>query len=149
MGGRELRMVRKDWEHPKDHDEHYIPLEDGYNSDLKGFVDRIKSHGVEDAIEYYGGGPRKEGYMPDWDKSERAHFMMYEDVSEGTPISPPFSTPEELAKWLNDTGASAFADITATYDQWLSMIKGSGSAPGMIIQNGIMESGVGFGESEQ
>lgn len=85
--------------------------------------------------------PNPEYYMPNWPQEERTHYMMYEDVSEGTPISPAFATPEELAKWLADTGASSFADYTATYEQWLATIK-RGSAVSAIIDDNGMRSGV-------
>lgn len=58
--------------------------------------------------------------------------MMYENTSEGTPISPAFETPEELAHWLADNGASAFGSETASYESWLRICRG-GFAPGMII----------------
>lgn len=80
-------------------------------------------------------------HMPDWPESERTHFMMYEDVSEGTPISPAFATPEELARWLADTGASAMGSETASYEGWLRIAKG-GSAPSLIMRGGQMMSGV-------
>lgn len=85
--------------------------------------------------------PDPDHYMPDWSDAERTHFMMYEDTSEGTPISPAFATPEELARWLADTGASAFADQTASYDAWLRIARG-GFSPSVVIQNGSMISGV-------
>jgi len=50
-------------------------------------------------------------------------YQMWETCSEGSPISPTFDTPEELARWLADTGASACGHMTATYDQWLATIK--------------------------
>lgn len=61
--------------------------------------------------------------MPQWPENEATHYMMYEDTSEGTPISPAFATKEELARWLTDTGASAFGRLTATYEQWLATIE--------------------------
>lgn len=85
--------------------------------------------------------PEPTHYMPDWPESERTHFMMYEDTSEGTPISPAFATAEELARWLADTGASAFAGYTATYDQWLATIR-RGSAISVVMENGVLKSGV-------
>ena len=39
---------------------------------------------------------------------ERTHYQMYETCTEGTPISPVMETPENLARWLADNGASAF-----------------------------------------
>lgn len=38
-------------------------------------------------------------------------WQMWEDTSEGSPMSPVFATREELARWL------------ANYDQWLAIIK--------------------------
>jgi uncharacterized membrane-anchored protein len=81
--------------------------------------------------------------MPDWLASQRTHLMMYETTSEGTPLSPAFATAEELAAWLADNGASAFAGQTATYEQWLATCR-SGSAPSMVLDVGGMQSGVAF-----
>jgi len=55
-------------------------------------------------------------------------WQMWQTTSEGSPISPVFATPEELARWLADMGANAGADTTATYEQWLAMTQ-PGSAP--------------------
>lgn len=87
--------------------------------------------------------PDPNDHMPDWPDEERTHFMMYEDTSEGTPISPAFATPEELARWLADNEASAFAGETATYDQWLKTII-RGSAVSAVFSDGVMQSGVAF-----
>lgn len=85
--------------------------------------------------------PNPENYMPNWPVEKRTHYMMYEDTSEGTPISPAFETPEELARWLADTGASAFGGFTATYEQWLSTI-GRGYAMSMVADENGLRSGV-------
>ena len=69
--------------------------------------------------------------MPEWPEAERTHWQMYEDTSEGTPISPVMETPEMLARWLADTGASSMGRNTATYEQWLATIH-RGWAPSMI-----------------
>ena len=50
-------------------------------------------------------------------------WQMWENVSEGSPISPVFTSAEALAQWLADTGASAFGDQTASYDEWLATIQ--------------------------
>ncbi len=92
---------------------------------------------------YAGSRPSPDDYMPRWSPEERTHFMMYEDTSEGTPISPAFATPEELARWLADNGASAFGGMTADYDHWLAVARG-GFAPSMVIDSGVMKSGVQF-----
>jgi len=74
-------------------------------------------------------------------------WQMWETTSEGSPMSPVLDTPEELAHWLADTKASAFGGMTATYEEWLKMIAGSGSAPSAILTvgedgKGSMQSGV-------
>lgn len=68
-------------------------------------------------------------------------YQMWETTSEGSPISPVFATPEELARWLADTKASAFGGMGATYAQWLGMIQ-KGSAPSAFITSRGIVSGV-------
>jgi hypothetical protein len=91
--------------------------------------------------ENYGEAPDQDLYMPSWTEEQKTHLMMYQNTSEGTPISPAFETPEELARWLADNNASAFGSDGATYEQWLGMCK-SGWAPSAILSNGVLQSGV-------
>ena len=86
--------------------------------------------------------------MPDWPEEIKTHYMMYETCSEGTPISPAFKTPEELARWLADNNASAFAGQGASYESWLRICKG-GYAPSAIIMNGKLMSGVEATKAEK
>lgn len=161
--GRKVRMVPADWQHPKNDSGRFISLYDGFNKDLKewdeanakwqqGLRDSWSLEGtkwvpVEDKYagityaEYAGDRPSQEDYMPDFPADQRTHFMMYEDTSEGTPISPAFATPEELARWLADTGASSFANQTASYEAWLRIAKG-GFAPSAILSSAGLQSGV-------
>lgn len=98
---------------------------------------------------YHGPRPSSANHMPKWADEERTHYQMYEDTSEGTPISPVMETPEELAQWLVDNNASSFGAMTATYEQWLSICKG-GWAPSAVIVGGVMQSGVAFtGDQEK
>lgn len=143
--GREVRRVPPTWVHPKDGRGRYVPLYDCYLTDLADFQDMAREKGVKEAIEYYGGEPLEEDYMPDWPDSECTHYQMYEKTSEGTPISPVLPTPEDLARWLSDNKASTFADMTADYNTWLRMIKGSGSSVSAVIEpDGTFTSGVEF-----
>jgi hypothetical protein len=50
-------------------------------------------------------------------------------------------TPEELARWLTDTNASAFGGEGASYEGWLRVARG-GFAPSAVIADGKMQSGV-------
>jgi hypothetical protein len=81
---------------------------------------------------YAGERPDPADYTPAWPDAERTHLMMYEDTSEGTPISPAFETPEELARWLTDNEASAFGGMGASYEGWLKVCRGRPSV-GMVM----------------
>jgi ribosome modulation factor len=160
--GRELRMVPSNWEHPKDADGRYIPLigrsyseaEASYEEERTKWFEGYRRNYVDDTwvaldneerkmtyLEWNGHPPNKSNFMPDWPQSERTHFQMYENTTEGTPISPPMETPEELAQWLADNGASAFGTMTATREQWLDTIR-RGYSCGMIAVAGRLTSGV-------
>ncbi|TGR71396.1 hypothetical protein EN837_08250 [bacterium M00.F.Ca.ET.194.01.1.1] len=149
--GREVRRVPADWQHPRYTEENaphgravgrYIPMFDGgYAEAAADFLEKANAEGLQEAIDYYGEAPKQENYMPDWPQEQRTHLMMYEDTTEGTPISPAFATPEELARWLTDTGASSFGDQTASYEAWLRVAKG-GFAPSAVLYDGSLTSGV-------
>src|SRR5579872_4286951 len=40
--------------------------------------------------DYAGARPSPDDFMPDWPDELKTHLMMYEDTTEGTPISPAF-----------------------------------------------------------
>ena len=164
--GREVRKVPADWQHPKDEKGSYIPLHDRsyakavaswdeeYAQWQKGFRLDWSAEGrawkpKDDDMkgmkfsEWAGRRPDEADYMPDWPDEKRTHLMMYEDTTEGTPISPAFKTPEELARWLADNGASAFGSSTATYEQWLATCRGAW-APSMVMDAKGLRSGVEF-----
>ena len=72
----------------------------------------------------------------------RYGWQMWETTSEGSPISPVCDSPEALARWLADNKASSFGHMTATYEQWLSMIQSTGYAVSMVLDADGMRSGV-------
>lgn len=117
----------------------------GEVTDYHGGWEPIPEKYAADKWEDYAGtaptSPNPRDYMPDWPEEVRTHFMMYETCSEGTPISPAFATPEELAHWLADTGASSFGSMTASYGDWLRVCQG-GYAPSAVVVNGQLKSGV-------
>lgn len=71
---------------------------------------------------------------------EGSGYQIWETVSEGSPISPVFETPEELARWMarNPHGV----DEGTTYEQWLAFIRGPGWAPSFIGTDNGLVSGV-------
>ncbi len=158
---REVRRVPPDWQHPKKEDGRYQPMYDeSFATEAQAWVDRCIAwhNGTDpDCAEHKadhpffwmwdGDPPDPEYYRPEWTK-EPTHYQMYETTSEGTPISPVFATSEELARWLADTGASAFAGMTASYEHWLKICRG-GYAPSAVMVNGVMKSGVEFVGTEK
>jgi len=142
--GREVRRVPADWQHPKNEFDRYKPLYPGerYEANATEFMEKANAEGLQEAIDWYGQAPDQNDYMPNWPASERTHYMMYEDTSEGTPISPAFATPEELARWLADTGASSFGSDTASYEGWLRVAKGGWAPSAVSIGGGPLVSGV-------
>ncbi len=152
--GREVRMVSKDWEHPKSDrpNREYVPLHTGFNvsvaewdkenNDWKCGIFPTYADEADRNLSYseWGGSrPVQEDYMPEFENAD--YYMMYETCTEGTPISPAFKTQEELATWLCSTGASAFAGQSAGYEQWLNMIK-AGLSVSAVFTGGKLVSGV-------
>ncbi len=160
--GREVRRVPATWVHPGGEDP--VPLFNGIGfSEKVRMWDEGKAKWDEGLTwdyfrktwapqtdaeskcasfeEWDGPRPKPEDYMPEWPESERTHYQMYENVSEGTPISPVCATPEELAHWLADNNASASGHLTASYEQWLHTIQ-RGYAPSMVVSAQGMTSGV-------
>lgn len=124
--GREVRRVPANWEHPKGERGHYIPMYAGGTF-------------TKEELQEFDEEPPM---MPNWPEEERTHFQMYEDTSEGTPISPVMASIEELARWLADTGASAFADMPASYEAWLRTCQIGSAVSAVSFEGGPMLSGV-------
>lgn len=164
--GREVRKVPANWQHPKefrwDHlgnrAEQYKPLFPGeiYQREVDNWDEECakwKSGWRPDYCtdpksrsmtyeQYSGQRPHKDDYMPDLPAEQRTHLMMYENTSEGTPISPAFATPEELARWLTDNCVSAFGISTGTYDGWLRVARGGWAPSAVSIDGGQLVNGV-------
>jgi hypothetical protein len=161
---REVRRVPANWQHPKFkhfdwirriEEERYQPMHDQpFAPAMREWIAAWEAwergerpdYCTEENMalpywEWEGPPPDPNYYRPDWPEAERTHLMMYESTSEGTPISPAFETPEELARWLADNNASAFGGSTASYEAWLRIARG-GYAPSAIAVNGVLSSGV-------
>jgi hypothetical protein len=80
-----------------------------------------------------------------WERTEPPTgegYQMWETVTEGSPISPVFSTPEELAHFMSGTRHGADKEGTP-YETWLKLIQGPGWAPSLVIGSDGLKSGVG------
>lgn len=151
--GREIRRVRDNWEHPRE-GEQYRPLLEDYHGMLEyidkalhTFMDRVRMlnkkgqvkvydeifTNIQDLYDYEVSDgefdiPNPDDYMPngDW-------YQLFENVSEGTPLSPPFKTKGELIEWLSnnkDYWNNKWNKKNAEY------IVNSGSVPSMIMTAG-------------
>ena len=165
--GREVRRVPANWQHPKEQKpdwrtgrmvecykplfpgERYQPAVDEWDEECAKWKAGLRPDYCDDAEsramcyeQYSGQRPHRDDYMPDWPESERTHLMMYEDTSEGTPISPAFATPEELARWLTDNGASAFGSSTGSYEGWLRVAQGRWAPSAVFTPQTGLVSGV-------
>lgn len=68
-------------------------------------------------------------------------YQIWETVSEGSPVSPPFATPDELADYMvkkSDSGD----EFEVSHEQWIKFIKGPGWAPSFVAGPGGLRSGV-------
>jgi len=154
--GREVRLVAENWKHPLDENGRKIPMYEGseletdklsalenyeyekenfvpvknpyYEEDFTNFEDYCAYQGISEEFD-------ESRYMPNWTDAEKTHIMLYENVSEGTSMSPAFlsSEPEKLAQWLADNNANAGAYATATYEQWLCMVKKGYAVSGVMV----------------
>ena len=153
---RDVRMVPKNWNHPKNERGRYIPLLDGdFENKIKEwnegkeewdsgiFPDYASEESRTQSYEEWAGRvPNPDHYMPKFKDEIATHYMMYETTSEGTPISPAFETKEELAKWLYENNTSAFGGQTASYEGWLQTINRGGSICSCIMVGGKIINGV-------
>ena len=105
--GREVRKVPKDWEHPKDVNGDYIPLLDSdYETACKEWYEKASEFKPNRWGNWYhedrGNPPDKNDCYRKrkWSDEESNCYQAYEDVSEGTPITPVFETKEELVEYL-------------------------------------------------
>lgn len=157
--GRRIRRVPPNWKHPEQpmgpRDYQYSinsrgmifkSLYDGYEKDAeewrKGFLDWESGKRPDDCEEKYywefaGRCPEKDDYV-DYEGVEPTWYQIYENVSEGSPVTPPFGTQAELISYLvnygdawdqrSGTGPWTLAAATRMVD--------SGYAPSMIISAG-------------
>lgn len=127
--GREIRRVPPNWIHPKnDYCRHrptcdpvcYKPLYGRYYQEvarewLDGCIawnngtheELISTPRLQKEYPYYwewhGRSPDPDDYVP-YKKNQATWFQVYETVSEGTPVTPPFKTKKEIIEYLIKNG---------------------------------------------
>lgn len=100
----QVRSVPEDWKHPKDENGRYIALLSSFSYEVdqenwEELFDRCILQGMtrEEARLYVNRNHftvDPKDYMPKWDEDKLTHFQIYEDTSEGTPVSPVMSKKE-------------------------------------------------------
>lgn len=109
-----------------------------------------------DFTEWHGNPPQSQYYRPNWKPEEMTWFQVYETVSEGTPVTPPFATREELVEYLVENGD--FWDQKRRKEGCTVMdcrpwareaaerfVFGTGWAPSFVVVDGKIVSGVDAG----
>ncbi len=116
--GTEIRSVIPNWEHPKK-DGAYIPLFDESYSAVLSRWKKEKTEwedlqatlvsgadaeaSFEDLVE---SRPEPESYRPDWKPEEMTWVQLYENTTEGTPVTPAFPTRAALVDHMVEHGDS-------------------------------------------
>lgn len=166
--GREIRMVPPNWEHPKIPCRHtpkckgwqcYQPMYDRtFDEAMAEWLEEFekwKLAGHDEAIAKHGESeyPKKEPYRsfckwhmappdPDYyhpDFGDTATwYQVYQTVSEGSPVTPPFATQDELIHYLATYGD--FWDQNRGDGPWsvesaYRFVKGEGWLPSMIVKS--------------
>jgi hypothetical protein len=137
--GREIRRVPPGWEHPRygpgrgrgrrkrggDREGQLRPCGDeDYETAARRWIEEFEQwqHGTHPSqpCEYakyywdYANTPDEDTCRPAF-KEEPTHYQIYENVSEGTPVSPVFENLDQLKQWLvamgySEESAAGFAE---------------------------------------
>lgn len=67
-------------------------------------------------------------------------WQVWETITEGSPITPAFATPEMLARWCVENPFGA--DEGASYEDWLAFIRAPGVVPTFVATGAGVVSGV-------
>jgi hypothetical protein len=98
--------------------------------------------------EWHGDRPDPDYHHPRWGRGEATWYQVYETVSEGTPVTPPFATKDELIAYLVEHGT--FWDQRRAREgrqgsaQWSPaaarrFVEGGGYAPSLVAAAGRIE----------
>lgn len=144
--GSSIPKTSKNWQEAKEQwDRGYIEAYGDPDRDWKPREESDLFDADYSFEDWQGSKPLPDDYTDARPGDDLTHIVMYENTSEGTPISPKFPATEQgkrdLARWLTDNNASAFGSMTATYEQWLATINAGWSADLACI-GGEMTSGV-------
>jgi len=157
--GREIRRVPPNWNHPVDSrsgqlkpmfDETFEQASTEWKNEFAEYYTAIngdyyqEDRKADDGTpwefwEWSGDPPNREYYRP-WKDEEATWYQVWETVSEGTPVSPPFETKEELIEYLVKEGD--FWDQKRREGGWdreaATKFVGTGWAVSFMVNDGVI-----------
>jgi hypothetical protein len=118
--GREIRKVPANWDHPQQEGRHDGRLQPMFDTRFEDAAAEWKAELAKweagerpdycsddsNNLEYWewNGDPPGRAYYRPWKDEEATWFQVWETVSEGTPVTPPFATEQELIDYLATHG---------------------------------------------
>jgi hypothetical protein len=158
--GREIRRVPPKWDHPQDYRGNFFPM---FDEDY----DEASARWKRDYAQFYATGQDKKEKCEFWDwdggppdkkmyrtysKAEATWYQIYETVSEGTPVTPPCETKEELVTYLTKHGDYWDQKRRLSEDSGMpcapwsekaarNFVFGHGHMPSMVVMGGEILSG--------
>lgn len=168
--GREIRRVPPNWNHPTANRHGRSDLQPMYDRRFEDAAaewkeafaawergERPSYCGEENKhLEYweYNGAPPERAYYRPWTDEEATWYQVWETVSEGTPVTPPFETPAEVIDYLVANGdfwdqqRRAEGTSSIPYEPWTrrqaEAFVGTGWAPSFVVGPKGVQSGVEF-----
>jgi len=164
--GRIIRRVPPNWNHPKKEvytmtgkEMRYQPMysrsfDDAYDEWRKDY-DRVKAGNLTDFerecfpngfIDWLMDSPTPDArYYEPFTSGEATWFQVWETVSEGTPVTPPFETEDELVDYLTKNGDfwdQKRGDKPMPRENYEKFVKGPGWAPTFVSNGRKLMTGV-------
>jgi hypothetical protein len=128
--GREIREVPLNWNHPKDARGQYVPNH-CYVLTAEMRAEYVDDEGNDEWKEEWA-----ESYLAEpWPADAAMGFALYENVSEGTPITPTFATRQDLADYLVANGDFWGNRWSRAAADGITKV---GWAPSMMMRGGVM-----------
>ena len=147
--GRVIRRVPPGWKHPKREDGRYQPC---FDEDFATAARRWKEEFAQweagthphhsEGSEFWEGWchpPTRDCCRPAFTQ-EPTWWQVYENVSEGTPVTEPFPTREALIEHLVANGTDY--DPPCSREAAEAFVRDGGYAPSMVSKGGLMKTGI-------
>ena len=160
---REIRRVPANWQHPT---YRTMRLRPGFYGEIETWKPLLNSSFAEQLAEWeerkaawdsgqdpdrakypdmsfeewHGEKPEADYYVPYDPNGDLPWWQMYETVSEGTPVTPAFATPEELIEFLVENGQQyegGETDGPWERERAEKFVRDEGWFPSFVVKNGV------------